>query len=261
MGLEAAQEADLASMIKTSRGESGDVQVLRLVGPKGQDMLGAIMHPGDGQTWFLKATATPTALDEIAESFTAFARTFRMENGAAAVAAAAEPAKSGTPPASTGDMTSVPVPPGSVPPAHESVVGPRLTAFTPPANWAGENGGSGIVAAAFNASNAEGGARITATSLFNEGGGTLANINRWRDQLGLASVDSLDRQAKTDLGKGALMVDLTDAAGTRRMIAAVVPDASSGQTWFFKLSGSVKGAEAERAAFEKFVRSVGVGEP
>lgn len=258
LGLEAAVEADLPSMIKTSRGESGEVQMLRLVGPKGQDMLGAIMHPGDGQTWFLKATAAPAALDGIAESFTAFAGTFRLEQGAAA---SAEPAPSGTPLATPGDMMNAPVPPGSVPTAHESVVGPRLAGFTPPANWTAESGGSGIVAAAFNATNGDGGARITATSLFNEGGGTLANINRWRDQMGLGPVGSLDQQPKTDLGKGALVVDLADPAGARRMVAAVVPDASSGQTWFFKLTGGVKGVEAERAAFDRFVRSVGLGEP
>ena len=45
------------------------------------------------------------------------------------------------------------------------------------------------------------------------------------------------------------------------MIAAVVPDGHGGQTWFFKLTGTVKGVEAERAHFDRFVRSVGLGEP
>ena len=254
LGLEPTTEQDLATTVRSSKVGSVQVQTLRLVGPKGQDMLVAISQPGDGQSWFVKATAVPEALTSIAGSFSAFAESLRLETAVAVKAAAA-------PTAPPGDMMSTPLPPGSVPPAHESAVGPRLAGFKPPANWVAESSASGIVAAAYNATNADGGARITATSLFNEGGGTLANINRWRDQIGLEPVDSLNLQPKTDLGKGALVVDLTDAARTRRMVAAVVPDASSGQTWFFKLTGGVKGIEAERVAFDRFVRSVGLGEP
>jgi hypothetical protein len=60
----------------------------------------------------------------------------------------------------------------------------RLARFTPPSGWTTQvQGGGGIVAASFTGA---GGARITATRLANDGGGDLANINRWRGQLGLA---------------------------------------------------------------------------
>ncbi|HMN42912.1 MAG TPA: hypothetical protein PKE29_18880, partial [Phycisphaerales bacterium] len=66
---------------------------------------------------------------------------------------------------------------------------------------------------------------------------------------------------------GAVMVDLRDGGGARRMVMGVVREKAGGaqgegvQTWFVKMTGSVKGAEAERAAFERFVRTVGLGEP
>jgi hypothetical protein len=156
---------------------------------------------------------------------------------------------------------SGPLPKSTVPPAQQSTIAPRLTKFVPPERWKLDATSSGIVAAAFNASNADGGARVTATSLFNDGGGPLANINRWRGQLELAPVENIEAQPKTALAANSMMVDLQDAAGARRMITAIVPDGAGGQTWFFKLTGEPKGVEAERAAFERFVRSVGLGEP
>lgn len=250
LGIEPTTEADLAGAIRVSKSAAGgvDVRTLRLVGPKGQDMLGAVVVPGDGKTWFVKATGEPGAITSISEAFMAFAGSLRLEARASAGA-------------SVGDMGG-PLPQASVPPStpKPSSVGPRLAGFVPPESWKAEANTSGILAAAFAATNADGGARITLTSLFNDGGGPLANINRWRGQLDLPPVATLKDQPATELATGAVMVDLQDAAGARRMIMAIVPDGLGGQTWFFKLTGSVKGAEAERAAFERFVRSVGLGE-
>jgi hypothetical protein len=256
LGMEPTTEADLAGAMRVSTDHGVDVRTLRLVGAKGQDMLGAVVRPGDGKTWFVKATGQPEAITQVSDSFAAFAGSLRLD--AQAVAAPA-PALGGTP-TPPGSMNA-PLPMSTVPPAQQSSIGPRLPGFAPPGSWKAESNASGIVAAAFNATNADGGARITATSLFNDGGGPLANINRWREQLSLPSVGSLEEQPKTDLSKGAVLVDLRDATGARRMMAAIVPDGTGGQTWFFKLTGSVKGVEAERAAFERFVRSVGLGEP
>jgi hypothetical protein len=251
LGMEPTNDADLAGAMRLSTDHGVEVRTLRLVGRKGQDMLGAVVHPGDGQTWFVKAMGEPGAITQLSESFAAFAGSLRLDaQGAKAERAATGP----------GDM-SAPLPKSTVPPVQQSSIGPRLPSFRPPSNWTPEANASGILAAAFNAANPDGGARITVTSLFNDGGGTLANINRWRGQLDLPPVVSLEGQPKTDLAAGSVMVDLKDSAGARRMITAIVPDGVGGQTWFFKITGSMKGVEAERAQFERFVRSVGLGEP
>ncbi len=62
----------------------------------------------------------------------------------------------------------------------------------------------------------------------------------------------------TKLGVGSMLVDLAAADNSRRMIAAIVP--SNGQTWFFKITGTPKGVEAERPHYEQLVRGVGLGE-
>ena len=143
--------------------------------------------------------------------------------------------------------------------ANPDPVQVRLAAWELPANWKPDPNASSIVAAAFDATNAEGGAKVTATVLLNDGGGPLANINRWREQLGLPPLEKLDQQPVTDLGAGNLIVDLTAADNARRMCAAII--SKTGQSWFFKITGTPKGIEAERAQFERLVRAVGLGEP
>jgi len=93
--------------------------------------------------------------------------------------------------------------------------------------------------------------------LSGDAGGRLANINRWRGQVGLGPV------AEEELG-GLLMplrvggpesyaVDLVSPETQRRMLAAAV--ATSGQTWFFKLVGDAAVVGREKEAFTKLVAS------
>jgi hypothetical protein len=152
--------------------------------------------------------------------------------------------------------------PKQVPVTTEASADPvqaRLAAWELPGNWKPDPNASSIVAAAFDATNSEGGAKVTATVLLNDGGGPLANINRWREQLGLPPHERLDQQPMTDLGGGNLIVDLTAADNTRRMCAAIITQ--TGHSWFFKITGTAKGIEAEKAQFERLVRTVGLGEP
>ena len=94
-----------------------------------------------------------------------------------------------------------------------------------------------------------------------QGGGTLANVNRWRAQLSLPEVaeDGLPKitQALDVLGGKATLVDLsgTDAGGqASRMVAVIVPH--GGQTWFYKLTGSGAVVGHEKEAFTQFVQTV-----
>jgi hypothetical protein len=94
------------------------------------------------------------------------------------------------------------------------------------------------------------------------GGGVLANVNRWRRQLGLEPVDEsglakLTSSVETD-GGTAVFVDLkgTNAktGSVERMVAAIVPQ--GGQTWFYKLAGNESTVEKEKETFRKFVQTV-----
>ena len=92
-------------------------------------------------------------------------------------------------------------------------------------------------------------------------GGTLANLNRWRGQLGLGAVSEADIPAATTTlslpgGDKAIVADLTgEGAGAgKRMLAAIV--ARADRTWFYKLTGSAALVAQERDNFLKFVQSV-----
>jgi len=246
IGLDAIDEAGLGELLVTSREGPTDVSLLVMEGKDGRVMLGAIIVPGDGQTWFVKATTDAAKATALRGSFGAFSRSFRLASDAAgdtklAASAPAVPAAQ----------------PATQPATRSGSITTRLARYKAPEGWATESSGGNIVAAAFKATNDGGGARITATSLGNDGGGDLANINRWRGQLGLAPLADLAAVERSDLVPGLVTVDLRNAEGTDRMISVIAP--AGGSTWFFKMRGTVAGVEAERAKFAAFVREVAQG--
>lgn len=239
LGLEPVDEAGLAKLLTTSRAGATEVSLLAMEGRQGKVMLGAILAPGDGQTWFVKSTLDAARAEALRPSFEAFARSFTMSGAATSAATSAA--------TTTATTTEAPA---AAPPSGD--VEGRLARFSPPAGWKTDSqGGGGIVAASFTGA---AGSRITATRLANDGGGDLANINRWRGQLGLAPLADLAAVERLDLVPGLVAVDLRDAKETDRMIAVIAP--SGGATWFFKLRGAVAAVEGDRAAFAVFVREV-----
>ena len=85
-----------------------------------------------------------------------------------------------------------------------------------------------------------GGAKVDVfVSVFDtDTGGNLANVNRWRGQIGLGAVEEKDlAQLLTPLDPaipGAVLVDL--AGADKRLVGAIVP--RDGKFWFYKLSGT-----------------------
>lgn len=100
------------------------------------------------------------------------------------------------------------------------------------------------------------------TTVSRAGGDLLANVNRWRQQLGL------EEWSKEDMSKSAKQLSIDGSEGT--LVELVGKDARSGQpsctlgvivprgesSWFFKLTGDVTLAQREKANFEAFVQSV-----
>ena len=89
-------------------------------------------------------------------------------------------------------------------------------------------------------------------------GGLLANVNRWRGQIGLEPTTAeklADLVQKLDAnGIAATVVDLANAATGKRMLVATIPH--GGNSWFLKMTGDKPVAEAQQAAFLEFVKSV-----
>ncbi len=109
-----------------------------------------------------------------------------------------------------------------------------------------------------------GGARaeVNVNELAGEGGGLLANVNRWRGQLGLPPVAQEEDFSKmvdslTVPGGQAQVVDMsgTDSKTGQpaRLVGIVLPQA--GETWFYKLMGDPQLVAAQKDAFIKFIQS------
>jgi hypothetical protein len=95
------------------------------------------------------------------------------------------------------------------------------------------------------------------------GGDPVANIQRWREQLGLPP--GTEDEVKKDVrpievdGNPGQFVDLAgpESAGRQRILGVIV--VRGGQSWFIKLRGPADLVESQKAAFEAFVKSVRFG--
>lgn len=100
-------------------------------------------------------------------------------------------------------------------------------------------------------------AEATISVLAGTGGGDLANVNRWRGQVGLQPITDADlAKAATAVeaeGKPARLVDMTSANGQQRIIAVIAP--RDGETVFYRLSGNPDLVGAQRETFLAFVKS------
>jgi hypothetical protein len=104
-------------------------------------------------------------------------------------------------------------------------------------------------------------ADVNVAEMGGEGGGLLANVNRWRGQLGLGAAGENDLPQMTqslDVPDG--KATLVDFAGVNaktgaqvRLVGVVVPQ--NGQTWFYKLMGDEQIVTRQKDAFIKFIQS------
>jgi hypothetical protein len=87
-------------------------------------------------------------------------------------------------------------------------------------------------------------------------GGTLANVNRWRKQIGLPEATSADLPGMTvpldPSVPGAILVNMTN--NNQQLLAAIVPRGS--QWYFYKLMGGTAAVALQKEAFVRFAASV-----
>ena len=104
-------------------------------------------------------------------------------------------------------------------------------------------------------------AEVNVAALDGDGGGLLANVNRWRGQIGLGAMSENDLaqlgQSLDVPGGQATLVDLvgTDAktGAPTRLIGALV--SQNGRTWFYKLMGDKAVVAQQKDSFTKFIQS------
>lgn len=147
-----------------------------------------------------------------------------------------------------------------VPPNMRGAVAPPpstgLPKWAPPAHWVAA-GEKPMRLASFDVPGA-GGAKgdLSISALGGGAGGLLANVNRWRGQVGLGPWDeaALTKSGETLSlnGDSGVLVDLKGSE--KRILAVVVPRGD--RTWFYKLTAPDALVTQERENFVKFVQSV-----
>jgi hypothetical protein len=101
--------------------------------------------------------------------------------------------------------------------------------------------------------------KMTVSQVTSMGSGSatvMANVNRWRGQLGLSAASQADitKDVKPIQleGREALLIDLAGNGG-QRMLASMIPD--NDQVWVFKMTGPTETLAAEKDTFEAVVKS------
>lgn len=137
----------------------------------------------------------------------------------------------------------------------EAAAAAGTIAYTVPEGWT-ELPPEGIRKANLRVQDGKGSAEVTVLVFPGSVGGVAANVNRWRQQIGLEPSTETDPAAlgteRTISGHGARFVRLE--GGTQSILGAILP--FHGETWFFKMQGDSDTVLAQDEAMQTFLDSV-----
>lgn len=249
VGLPVLEESELKKSAEPAQVGDQPAELYDLAGTapgsgEAERIIGAILHAGES-SWYFKMTGDPVLAGNQKAAFIRFLKTVEFQAPAAPTAM---------------DITPLPA---SHPPLGDAAVAagsPDKPTWKVPADWKEGELAQFLVAKYVIQGAGEATAAVNVSVLEGTGGGLLANLNRWRKQLGQASF-SEDEAAKlpTVDASGAKAV-LTDFTGTdarsgkaARLVGLVLPQ--NGRTWFYKLMGDPELVGHQKDALIQFVQS------
>jgi len=249
-GLPAVDDDELAKLVESVNVGNGRGKLVDLTGAvNGSDNSRAsqilvAVYPKGGITWFFKFAGDAPVVAAQKPAFVEFLKSV-------SIVETAGPASRRAHFASTNEKRV---------PGEGDETTDAKPSWDIPAGWK-EAPSSQMLLAKFVVSDSDGEAEVTVSAFPGDTGGPLANVNRWRGQVGLGPLDEagLERQlSRLDVAGGKAM--LIDMSGTNsktgkaaRLIGVIWP--REGRTWFYKLMGDPAVAEREKSAFVKFVQS------
>ncbi len=188
------------------------------------EIVTAMVHHPDG-SWFYKISGEPAQVETQKPAFVEFLKSIQIKE-APATASVASPA---------------------APPAESA----QKFNWTVPADWK-PGAANQMQVARFSL---PGKAEVFVSVFPSDTGGTLANVNRWRRQIGLPPVETDGLPALVSpldpADSQAILVDMTN--NNQRLVGAIVP--RDGQFWFYKLLGDAAAVGPEKEAFMAFAKS------
>jgi hypothetical protein len=257
IGLEPVTEAELATQRSIVPAGNRQVVMYELDGKKAvleekyaARTLAAILPAGE-MTVFFKITGENALVAEQKPQFLAWLKSVDTGGGGGGGGEVAPEASAATP--------AAPVSAAAPAASSGSTAGggtDGLPNWQVPSGWKAA-GPKPMRLASFDIPDAAGNGDVSISKLNGDGGGLLANVNRWRGQVGLAPLEASALEANSTAlatagGDRGTWVELKGADKT--ILGAIV--ARDGVSWFFKMTAPVSVAAQNREAFEKFVRSV-----
>ena len=182
----------------------------------------AILHHPDG-SWFFKLAGNADLVDKEKPAFMEFLKSVQIKEAAA-------------------------------PSAPEENAGEFH--WTVPDGWKAAPHNEMQVASFSVAGNGKGKADVFVSVFPSDTGGTLANVNRWRRQIGLGPVTQEEELGRIvspldPANPQAILVDMTN--NDKRLVGAIVP--REGRYWFYKLLGDAAAVAVEKQSFAAFAKS------
>jgi hypothetical protein len=236
VGLPPISEDELKQQAQTVQVDGRPASFFDMEGKTADGTMGrvvaAIQHR-DGTAWFFKMAGDSDLVAKQKELFVAFLESFQFLKG---------------------DETP-----------SQPVARPRVSGepqWDVPNGW--KEGPAGQFLTAKFIIQGEGNARaeVNVSNSAGDGGGLAANVNRWRQQIGLdpLSPDEIVKSSKTmEVTKG--IASVVEMRGTDQrtgnpasVIGVIVMQ--DGRAWFYKLAGDERVVESQREAFLKFAQGV-----
>src|SRR5688500_8201151 len=213
-------------------------------------ILGAVAERG-GITWFIKMAGDRELVSQQKNNFISYLKSLEFHEGSHGAQAPAETTQLAQAPAAERPVSAN---------TEKSPAGAKPN-FKAPENWKTKPPGP-MVATAYNVEDAAGQAEVTISKFPGDVGGMVANIQRWKGQLGLPAGTAEEARKSAEMievagQKESYLVDLQGrnarSGKEARMVAIGVP--YQGETWFFKLMGDDAVVTKEKDKFIQFVKS------
>jgi hypothetical protein len=164
-----------------------------------------------------------------------------------------------------GSMPPGAMPPGAMPggqlPTPPRPAGTGALKWTAPKGWT-EQPASGMRFATLIPPGA-GKVEMSVVVLPGAAGGELANVNRWRSQIGLPPIDEaalgLARKVVQSKAGAVAVYDFTSTGDVKSRMVTGLLAAPDGNTWFLKLMGDAGPVGKAKPAFLKFLETLHLG--
>lgn len=200
-----------------------------------------------GASWFFKITGDKRDVDALESEFMGICRSVHPKP---------RPAAQGSEPFNGTDMSA---PNAELPPALTAPQSAGPLTFRVPPGWT-QDPEPRVARVATILIDETPGAEMAISRFAGDVGGELANVNRWRRQLGLPPAATLADESVTNVniaGHPARLYRFAASSASpdaQGMIVALMPHTN--ETWFFKLTGRVTDIDANRENLEAFLQSV-----